>query len=175
MLIPEYDLGFSILAASDAVPLKQQAGLQVISGVNKGIARILLPALEDIAKERATQSFSGVYISDGDVPHTIVVEADSHPAIKLTKWVYNGTDILQELGRPFSENSQTVGFRLQPNGLNKDNTIGFTALCSGDAWETVNLFRYGNIGLDQFLFDMDTSGVAISVQSNALRAVLKKF
>lgn len=146
----------------------------MISGVDNGIVKLLLPALEDIARERATQSFGGLYISTGDTPHTIVLEADSHPAIRLTKWIYNGTDFLQELGRPFSENGQTVDFLLQPNGLNNDNALGFTGLCSGDAWETVNLFRYGNVGLDQFVFDVDTGGMAVSVQVKALRPVLKR-
>lgn len=156
------------------MPLKQQAGLQVISGVGNGIVQLLLPTLEDIAKERATQSFVGLYKSTGDVPHTIILEADSRPAIRLTKWIYNGTDILQELGRPFSRSGQAVDFRLQPNGLNSNNALGFTGLCSGDAWETVNLFRYGNVGLDQFVFDLDAGGMAVSVQLKALRAVLKR-
>jgi hypothetical protein len=176
VLIPDYHLGFSILTASDAVSIKRNAGFKIISVVNNHVLRTILPALDNVARYQAKRAFAGRYSSSlpGGTSHSITLEVDSQPALKLTKWVYNCTDMLMELGRPFVERGGVIDFRLQPNELYTGNITGFTGIYGSNPWEIVDLFSYGNVGLEQFVFELDSSGVATSIQSKGLRDTLKK-
>lgn len=175
-LIPDFNIGLSILTGSDSAPMKRNAGIKVISIVSNEIIRTILPSLDNIAKEKAKRTFAGSYASYScGLTHSIVVEVDSNPGLKLTKWDYNGADVLKELGRPLTNRSQVFDFRLQPNELYSDKRVGFTGVSGSDAWETGNLFRYGTVGLEQFAFEVDDSGVAFSVRCLALRDTLKRL
>lgn len=174
-LVPDYDIGFAILAASDAASIKGNAGLKVISDVNDEVAKTLLPALEDIGRERTERAFAGRYSSSvHGVAHSITVGVDPQAALGLTEWLYNGTDILKELGRPWTQKDQVLDFRLQPNELYGANETGFTGTFGGYSWQAVDMYRYAKVGLEQFVFEVDENGIAVSLQSKGLRATLKK-
>ncbi|KAK4550300.1 hypothetical protein LTR36_003267 [Oleoguttula mirabilis] len=175
VLVPDFDIGFCILTASDSATVKREAGLKVLSIVSDEIQEVVLPALESIAKRKAERAFAGSYASNSDgVSHSIVVDVDAQPGLKVTEWVYNGTDVLGELGRPWTSRNQVFDLRLQSNELYGGKMVGFTGVFGKAAWETVDLYRYGNIGVEQFAFEVDNSGVAVSVRSVALRDTLKR-
>lgn len=176
VLIPDFDLGFSVLAASDSEEIKLDAGLRVVSAVVEEMVNTVLPAFEEIAVGKAKRAFAGTYtsLSSDDLAHSLVIVVDSQPALKVVEWLYNGTDILKEVSHPFIGSDPPLGFLLQPNGFNTGNKIGFTGVSGGAPWSIVDNLRYGKIGLEQFVFDMDDNGEAISLQSMGLRSTLYK-
>ncbi|KAK5116328.1 hypothetical protein LTR85_009300 [Meristemomyces frigidus] len=158
-LIPDFDVGFSILTASDSAEVKREAGLKVLSIVSDKMNIIVLPALADIAKERAKRAFAGSYTSHSNgITHSVAIESDAEPGLKLAAWMYNGTDILKELGRPWTSRDQVFDVRLQPNELYGGNKVGFTGVFGGAAWEIVDLFsRYFTHLHEYFAYLFDCS------------------
>ena len=106
----------------------------------------------------------------------------------MTQWVSNGTDLFEDLG--LSSTGTYVDYRIQPNQLYTGNKTGFIGVtqtvpapvysgpfdlnCLG-AWGGAGAITYGNVVVDEFLFEIDpTTGKATSVQLAALRIDLER-
>lgn len=153
--------------------MKQETGLKVLSTISAEISERILPSVEKVAKKQAASAFAGEFYSSNDhVSHSISVAVDSQPRLKLTAWRYNGTDVLEELER-FWGQKQDV--RLVPNELYGKGKAGFTGISGGHAWQTIDALRYGNVGLEHFVFGLDDTGSATSLQAVALRGTLPRL
>lgn len=180
VLDPDHDVGFAVLAAGNGT----HESIAMISDI---ISTTLLPALEQAAKSQADARFSGTY-TQPDTNSSITIATDAGPALVVTSWSNNGTDMLQSYATltGFPDPSQ-MSIRLYPTGLTSPGQIAFRAVMppafppgigpftsSCITWVTVDSHVYGNIGLDEFVFDVDGNGTAYSISPRVLRTSLTK-
>lgn len=141
VLIPDYNVGFSILSASAAG--ESPSTIFFLANI---ISQRVIPALEDVAREQARDMFAGTYTyrynadininasslsssssSSSDITLnsslTITMD-DNQPGLRVTRWTSNGTDFLNGVFNSAHLNPTTttttntyVDFRLQPNNL----------------------------------------------------------
>ncbi|KAL1981851.1 hypothetical protein VTN96DRAFT_2096 [Rasamsonia emersonii] len=182
-LIPDYNVGFTILAAggdSTSIPL-------IFSDI---IAANIIPALEQAGKEEANRSFSGTYAVTSGLNSSITITVDDGPGLNVDRWISNSTDMFASLAVPYGVTSaKDLSIRLYPTGLQDPSSsrISFRAviqpLSSGGigpftqacfTWAEVDGLVYGSVGVDEFLFELNATGNAVSVSPRALRVTLPK-
>ncbi|KAG9233380.1 beta-lactamase/transpeptidase-like protein [Amylocarpus encephaloides] len=86
ILVPDYNVGFTILAAGAG------ANIDVLAGF---IVDVFLPALEEVARTQASQLYAGTYNSSqsGD-NSTFTLTTDANmPGLELVSWLNNGTSV----------------------------------------------------------------------------------
>lgn len=184
-LIPDLDVGFSILMASE---LDETSAATIVYLVSDVIAATMLPGLQEAASQQANETFAGYYVSE-DGSSSLYIEVDDQPGLRVVNWTNNGTNFLNELSGVSGSDDSYVDFRIQPNQLYSGNQVGFTGVWethpktvfSGPfdlnciTWGSVDPVTYGKVGLEQFVFETDPeTGKATTVVPNALRVTLKK-
>lgn len=181
-IIPDYDIGFSILTASS------NATGDFSESFPNVLVPILLEAVEKIAREHADRNFAGLY-SASDSPNTsIALATDDLPGLKLTSYISNGTDLMSTVFELFGKG---VDFRLVPNHLFDDaeeGKVGFTGVYApplppakdGDfyfpcqTWLDIDDFTYGSVPLGNFVFEIDEDGKAGGVELMAFKRKLRR-
>ncbi len=184
VLLPEYDVGFTVLAAG-------ASSTQTAEIVSDMLAVTFLPALEAAAKEEAQSTFAGTYTDSGS-KSSLTVVTDDNPGLGITSWTENGTDILPGIGALLGATAdQKVSIRLYPSGLkSKDRTkIAWRAVyealpqpldpgafsTSCITWSAVDSLIYGGVGWDEWLFNMNVDGTqALSIEPRVLKTQLQK-
>ncbi|KAJ7588077.1 beta-lactamase/transpeptidase-like protein [Mycena floridula] len=179
-LLPDYEVGFSILAAGTAPHLDATT----LAGL---IGDAFLPSLETAAREEADVNFAGLYTSS-IVNSTIVLNTESgKPGFGISRWISNGTDMAQTLATFL--HGQTSP-RLYPTNLLSKSSYYFRALfeqppavidngpfsfdCTSSSFFMLDSVHYGTIALDDFVFDLDGDGKATSLEARALRLALER-
>ncbi|KAH8646036.1 beta-lactamase/transpeptidase-like protein [Tricladium varicosporioides] len=204
ILIPDYDVGFTILAAGVGTNADVLAGF---------IADSFLPALEEASRTQAAKTYAGTYKS-GASTFTLTTDA-TVPGISLSNWINNGTAVVPlfpifislavgdtgtanallqyyESGVPLID-PKDVTVRLYPSGLRSSTVKGqqivsFRAVFgiatpivdtspfadTRAGWEIADVIVYGNSGLDEFIFTIDANGKVLSAENTFLRQVLQK-
>jgi hypothetical protein len=179
--MPDYNVGFTVLAAG-------QAGLQQVQVLSNMLAEIFYPALAAAAKEEANAIYAGTFQDPTGINSSVTIVTDCRPGLGVTQWIFNGTDFLST-SATILQPSETVtfGIRLYPTGL-KTTTAGqitrtawravydiptpaATGPSSGSCatWASVDLFTYGGIGFDEFVFNLESEGRAVSVEPRILQ------
>lgn len=193
-VIPDFNIGFSILAAGD-VP----AGLA--TSIADSLSNTYLPTIVNTARIQANQVYGGTYKnSDAAVNSSLSIVVDRQaPGLSLSSWISNGTNMMwysvalsQNVTRDYW-NKIRPSTRLYPTGLWDATSDGgkrvafkavfedlslasisqpFTTDCS--TWVTVSGIMYGSKPLDQFIFNINAAGNVTSVENGALRNRLDK-
>ncbi|KAL6252772.1 hypothetical protein RBB50_000491 [Rhinocladiella similis] len=175
-LVPDYNLGFTVLAAGDH-PNSQ------VAPVRGTIVDIFYKAAEAAAKEQARRAFTGTFRST-DRNSSITLAVDGGAGVKVQQWTSNGTDFLtQEYLANYHD------FRLFPTELSTE-ADGLTYYkyhldtfinpdgepFTGDPWAEYNDYWiqidsniYDNLSTDAFVIGFDKDGIVQSVASQALR------
>ncbi|GLI78653.1 hypothetical protein PoHVEF18_006973 [Penicillium ochrochloron] len=181
-LSPDHNVGFTVLAAG-------ADGHAKVALVADLISVILIPALEQSAKEQASAKFTGDYAVTDGVNSSIALTTDDWPGLLVTSWVNNGTDMIQSLmtmGHVTDPDSFSI--RLYPTGLESPGQMSFRALMpptlstagngpftsSCISWVVVDGQVYGNVGIDEFVFNLGETGVVKSITPRVLRTTLPK-
>lgn len=182
-LMPDYDVGFTVLAAGPA-------GGQQVRLLSDLISEIFYPALEATAKDEADSNYAGTFQDPTGINSSITIVTDDRPGLGVQQWIFNGTDapsLFAALVLPQLGDSVEIGVRLYPTGLKTTEGgqvtrtafravfdlpaprgIGpFSSNC--DAWLVVDGFSYGGIGLDEFVFHLGSDGKAVSVEPRVLQ------
>ncbi|KAJ6087265.1 hypothetical protein N7467_006179 [Penicillium canescens] len=177
-LDPDHGAGFIILGAGSNTHVSIALASDLVSAS-------LLPALEQAAKNQAYERFAGRYaLSTGN--SSITITTDDGPALVVTSWFNNGTDMfLAYMALNGISNPSQLSIRLYPTGLESPGQISFRAVIplalpagigpftsSCITWVTVDSQVYGNVGTDEFVFNLDENGNAVSVSPRVLRTVL---
>jgi hypothetical protein len=93
------------------------------------IGDTVLPAAELAAKEEAEAHFVGTFIAPlgSGLNTSITLVTDDYPALRVSKFVSNGTDLLALAVSQASPPATYTDLRLYPNELYHDSShIGFT-------------------------------------------------
>lgn len=191
VLLPDYDVGITALLAGG---WPGNSNWDIADQIGK----VLLPALEEAAREEADAAYAGTYTaSDTGLNSTIVLSTDAaRPGLGIEKWISNGTDMVPVAVRyTLNYNVTAPAIRMYPTGLESkpaaDGTkkVAFKAVIenldlkdhSNDmfstncgTWVSQTTAVYADMPLDQFVFTIGPDGKAVSVQPLALRATLMK-
>lgn len=183
VLVPDYEFGFVVLSAS-TINSDADPPVYLLSEI---IGSEVLPVLEEVARDQANATFAGNYAAS-NLNSSLTITVDDQPGLRVTQWISNGTEVLDAI-MPGGGPGTYVDFRLQPNQLYTGNQVGFTGIYerlpkpiySGPmnvnclSWPTVDGLIYGNIGIEEFVFEIDpATGKATGVSPKALRINLDK-
>ena len=185
VLIPDWDLGFAILAAGDPTVANLDQTVVLVGNV---IADVFLPAVEMKAREEADATFSSTYRSSNSSSNSsITLTTDPLlPGLGITSWISNGVNVLaSEIAGPSA--------RLYPTGLKRKTTdgetvLGFRAVFEDPmevqaggvfsqacvSWEMVDETYWGSVASDEFLVTVGCDGVARFVEPRILRLGLSR-
>ncbi|GLI78573.1 hypothetical protein PoHVEF18_006891 [Penicillium ochrochloron] len=180
-LNPDHNAGFVLLGAGNST----HVSLALASDL---VAESLLPALEQASKNQAHARFAGTYAL-GTGNSSISITTDDGPALAVTSWVNNGTNMLPSyMALNGITDPSMLDIRLYPTGLESPGQLSFRAVIppplpsgvgpfssSCISWVTVDSQVYGNVGIDEFVFNLDGKGNAVSVSPRVLRTVLSKI
>ena len=191
MLLPDWEVGFTFLGAA-------------VGGVAPGVfadivGGFIMPALEDTARGQAGGKYGGVYEAMGDGGLNSSLELTTEEiapgldvGVNVVKWVSNGTVLLGEVGAGSEVAAQIypAGLRSEGNGNGTVRTawnfvetvangVGagsrgfFTQECN--SWEGVNSLDYGNLPVDEMVFEEDVAtGKVLAVEIPGLRVRMGK-
>ena len=187
VLAPDYGVGFVVLVAGNDTT-------DTVQYLADSVTASIFPALENTARAQAQQTFGGTYNTStaaGLASNITFSTKPGQPGLVVESWYSNGTDFLQVIAEMEGATTE-VDVRLYPTGLvqqTSSNTkrIGFRAVFESTdtapdggifspdctTWVTVDSPRYGNVGLDEFVFEVE-DGKAISVSPRALRVTLER-
>ncbi|KAI1656349.1 beta-lactamase/transpeptidase-like protein [Daldinia decipiens] len=194
-IIPDFNIGFSILTAGDA-----PASLTM--DIADTLSNTYLPTMVNTARIQADALYGGSYKNPNSAVNSslsIVVDSKT-PGLSLSSWISNGTNLLWysvAMSRNVTKDYWSQirpSVRLYPTGLWDATSDGgkrvafkaifedlslpnaskpFTTDCS--TWVGVSGIMYGSKPLDQFIFNIDAAGNVTSIENGALRNKLEKI
>ena len=203
VLIPQYDAGFVMLNAYTGMTRGTSASIVLDYVVN-----YILPGLDAQADAEAKSKYVGTYKTNS-VPNTSVTIGynksgtigGSNSPLVMTKWTYNGTDVLKG---PFF-NASTAPLHLEPSipnlnigeagqvafqlGRNPNyltyadamenpnaETIGpFTGMANSNGdFIVIDYDRWAGVGADMIVFDVDADGRAVALTPTVDRVKLQR-
>ncbi|TLS28289.1 hypothetical protein PpBr36_00018 [Pyricularia pennisetigena] len=190
-LLPDFEAGFSIMVAGNSL-----VGNPTFSWADT-MGGVLIPALEQTAREQADALYSGRYAATGPSGLNSSLEISTspdRPGLGVHRWVSNGTDMqTAALLMAHGVAPTNPSIRLYPTGLETTREGGgrrvafkavfedltgqatdlmFTTDCG--TWVGATSVVVGDVPLDQFVFNLDGRGRVESVEPMALRVVLDK-
>lgn len=195
VLLPDYDAGFSILIAGTPVPGNMNFALADIIGAQ------MIPALEAAAREQAEAKFGGEYAeeeeegAEGTGTSLRLTTQPDRPGLGIENWMRNGTDmgnvavVLQGGYGPVNasvrmypagletvkpDGSRRVAYKAVFEDLNQAARTDTMFSTDCGTWVSFTGVVYATQPLDQFIFEIDPEGNVVSLESPALRAVMKK-
>jgi hypothetical protein len=189
VLLPDYDAGFAVLHAGEAIPGNTNFNVADILGAQ------LVPALEAAAREQAEAKFSGEYVDETRNTSLRLTTQTDRPGLGVENWLSNGTDMMTTavvMQGGYAPVQPSV--RMYPAGLETVREDGSKRVAFKAVFEDLNLparthnmfstdcgtwvsftgVVYGTQPLDQFIFDVDADGKVLSIENLALRSVMKK-
>jgi len=188
-LIPDYNIGFSILIAGPNIPGNTNFNLADILGPQ------LLPALEAAGREEAAAKLGGRYVDTKTNSSLTLTTQPDRPGLGIENWISNGTD-MQLISVVLAAGYQPVApsIRLYPTGLetrraNGTKKVAFKAvyedlnvpakpdsMFSTDCgtWVSFTSVTYGTHALDQWIVEEDKDGRVVSLECLALRTPMAK-
>jgi hypothetical protein len=185
-LLPEFGIGFSILVAGD-----HALSNWVLADT---LGNSILPAVQQAVREEAQAKYAGNYSSSALNSSITFTTDSSKPGLGITSWISNGTDMMAVSNYLLTSSiSANFSARLYPTELQVTAADGskqvvlkaifedlatqakdsrFTAGCG--TWIGPTAFVYGAMALDEFVFTLDPSGNAVSVEVSALRLPMNR-
>ncbi|KAH7140218.1 beta-lactamase/transpeptidase-like protein [Dactylonectria estremocensis] len=181
VLSPDHDFGFVALFAGASM------GLDMWPVLPSLITDTMLPALEGAARERARARFAGNYTSSHG--HIVVGVDKSLPGLSVQSWTRGTVDVLKQFANVLGVGSS--GLRLYPAGLEGNGKIRFRGVYDFErevpsqgivdpwvdlclAWGGADAVKYGNMAIDDFEFDLDSSGKASGITPRVWRETLAR-
>ncbi|KAH8793719.1 beta-lactamase/transpeptidase-like protein [Hyaloscypha sp. PMI_1271] len=185
-LLPEFGIGFSLLVAGD-----HALNNWVLADT---LGSSILPAVQQAVRAEAQANYAGNH-SNSELNSSVTFTTDaSKPGLGITSWISNGTDMMAISNYLLTSSiSAKFSARLYPTDLqvtaaggskqvvlkaifedlaNQAKDSKFTAGCG--TWIGPTAFVYGALALDEFIFTLDPSGNAVSVEVSALRLSMSR-
>lgn len=186
ILIPDLGMGVSVLTAG-------VASLPAAQGMSNIISSIMVPAMEQVAKEEANTTYSGTYRSANG---SITILTDNGPGLLVQNdtFTWNGSNMGSTVAILDRVNNNPFEIRLWPttqmaeldNGGYAtawraviqalpvvENPLPFPGDCN--SWFHVDEITYGGVGLDDFVFLLESKeGNANALMPKFLRTTYKR-
>ncbi|KAF2180351.1 beta-lactamase/transpeptidase-like protein [Zopfia rhizophila CBS 207.26] len=175
VLIPEYDLAISIMAAGS------NSNEAVAKLIGMGVEN-LVPIADQLARQQAADKYVGTYVSTNLTNNaSLTIALDDGPGLAIPEWKNQGKDMLDTFSQIASVERENFGFRLYTMGLGDRWRVGFESVKNGasfadmgcDSWLLVDSYRYGKQPLDELEFRVK-GGKVEGVWAPGLRLYLKK-
>ncbi|KAL4937357.1 hypothetical protein BDV06DRAFT_232649 [Aspergillus oleicola] len=179
-LSPDHEVGVTILAAG-------QRTTASVAALGDLFSTIIIPGLEDAAKDEAKRQFAGTYISKTD---KLTLATDGGSGLRITEWKSRGKNMLEALASlQWVKPEGDIDVRLYPTGLKSGDKISFRAIVTAPSptgppngpmtnvcvsWLTVDSPVYGSVAVDEFVFELGQAGNAVTVSPRALRTSLRR-
>ena len=185
-LLPEFGIGFSVLVAGDYA-----LNNWVLADT---LGNSILPAVQQVVRKETQANYAGKY-SSSELNSSVTFTTDaSKPGLGITSWISNGT-VMMAVSSYLLTSSISANFsaKLYPTDLqvtavdgskqvvlkaifedlaNQAKDSMFTAGCG--TWIGPTAFVYGALALDEFIYTLDPSGNAVSVEVSALRLSMSR-
>ena len=195
VLIPDFDVTFAILMGGP-----DASSVAVTVGVGQ-LIEVLIPALDEVAKEEAQKNFAGTYM-DEETSSTVILSLDDGPGLLVTELVMRDVDVLENYasytatqgGAPSTDKIEITP-RLYSSGLRADNQLGFRAMfnpgsveddnqleeqlpfipdVSCNAFFQLDRVNYGMNAMEDFVFSVGEDGCADSLEARFWRVKLDR-
>ena len=178
MVVPEYDLGITILTAGDETFLELIRELVTVP---------LIQAADKVAKRQVQGAYAGTYKAS-HLNSSIQLSYSARHGLEITNWISNGTDMLQVIPVQFKIPASKFHAQVIPTLLFRDEkhqngerwrilivTDPSTAGGRGGIWEDfcisdVDTMMYAGKPLNEMVFwDNDHDGEFETVELTAFR------
>lgn len=182
-LSPDHNAGFTVLVAGGN-------SHAMTSTIGEMVADIMLPGLDEVARNQALGRFGGTYaLTSGSSNSSITITADDGDGLAVSEWTSNSVDMIESLMTLQKVTDRSaISIRLQPSGLETPGRISFLAVIytldvseeagpiigSCFSWILLESLVYGNVGLPEFEFALNHDGNATSLSPRALRVTLPR-
>ena len=201
VLSPDHGFGFNVLTAGPPPsPGRPDIRALTLQTIDQVLAQTFLAAFEAAGAEQAARNFAGTYsaasyTNDSSSSLTIVV-GDGGLGMGVKNWTQGEKDLLKSYYAAWAMvtiEDMTVEptLRLYPVDLQNSTQVAFRGVFeipgTGDAfsssgmppfgtycgsWATVSEPAYGNVGLEDFVFDVDEAGRATALTARGARKTL---
>ena len=185
VLSPDYNVGMVILTSGNDTTSTTSQLLNTVTAT-------IFPSLGMTAREQADAKYAGTYASTTEgFNSTLAISTEpGTPGLLISDWISNGTSIDVPLAL-LAGGAGEVDIRLYPTGLTRKlsstrEQIGYKAVFSpisiqpnGGVFDPScaswisGAGTYGNVGVDEFLFEVE-DGEVVNIEPRAFRAVLEK-
>ncbi|KAH0596669.1 hypothetical protein MHUMG1_05787 [Metarhizium humberi] len=196
ILVPDYNIVASFLCAGPnagpAINMAAEVALQSI-----------LPVLDGVSQSQAFHRFGGRYVSSDAKNSSLLLTTDHQgPGLLVKEWLSNGVNV-QEAAQAYSdgtgggtiksirlypfisntEDASSTGssgsrasFRaiLETEPVNYDSGVLRILNVDAGQWGRIDQLMYGEIAVDDFIFQLDGHGIATAVQPRVMRDTLKR-
>lgn len=200
-IVPDFDLGFTILGASRSGV--QPQAVQLVADL---VTESIMPAVMEQARREALQNLAGTYISkdsrlNTSLTLTVPKSSTDEPGLLVSEWISNGTDVKSILTstlisiiphiptRPVDPSfvrlvptiqdgavSGQIAFQMQsvnPTGPVKGHL--FSRMYDvGDWASTIDQLTYEDTRIDELVFHVDKTGKANAVTASAYHVKLHR-
>ncbi|RSL55093.1 hypothetical protein CEP54_009529 [Fusarium duplospermum] len=197
-LSPDHGLGFTVaIAGRPPMSGPDQRTLEM-NIINNMVTDIMIPAFEVAAAEQAIKNFAGTHIATDNSMEMKIGGLDGHMGLGIQNWTSGDLDLLVTYYAALStveyvsRTSPRASLRLYPIGLHGGGKVAFRGvyglntnesvfgsrdepwLGGCGAWAGVGEPPYGNVGLDDFVFDVDEDGRATAITARGARKTLQR-
>ncbi|KAL1591917.1 hypothetical protein SLS60_011509 [Paraconiothyrium brasiliense] len=203
LLSPDHGFGFALLTAGPPPTSGADMRFAAMHEVNEMIASVLLPAFEAAMQDLAIAKFADKYTTSRDNASSTsmeIVAGDGGLGLSVKRWTDKGgtRDLLKtyfatlQMAEP-NTLEEGPGLRLYPAGLQNRGEVAFRGVFEDQgsagafsdskttafgsrcaAFAAVDEPQYGNVGLDDFVFGVDSAGMVRSITARGTRMTLRK-
>ncbi|KAI5464348.1 beta-lactamase/transpeptidase-like protein [Mariannaea sp. PMI_226] len=195
ILVPDYGITFSILTAGPS----SSSVVKIVAGT---VLRALLPILESVSISEACKAMCGTYESRDSSRNSSIEIGSDESGLLVTRWINRGVDVkktitdyaietgsapikwirlqttnLDSISKLSNEKDGTrrVAYRALFEADNSDLTKSPRIMDPGDThWSSMDSPTYGDIAADDFVIELNQSGVAMKVEPRIIRDELHR-
>ena len=178
VLVPEYELGFTILVAGD---------VEAFQWLDNELTTNVVNRFEKIARMQTSEKYAGLYNS-ATLNSSITLEVEGGSGLVAKTWISNGTDFLVEYTYLKTGKRDISQGRVQlvPMRIFKGNggelwratfvpaTMEPKGVIDGCMINDVDSLMYGERSIQEFEFIFDKHGKVSAVDIPAFRVTLQK-
>jgi CubicO group peptidase (beta-lactamase class C family) len=140
-LVPEYELGVTLLTAGDSHFLDQ---------VREIVTVPLIRAADEFARRRTRTTYAGLYVADGPLNSSIELSYTDQ-SLEVVDWISNGTDMMSALPVQFQLPQTKFHLQVIPTLLYRHEKQQ-----QGELWRVVLMVEQSNAVWDDFcMSDVD--------------------
>ncbi|KAJ4305180.1 hypothetical protein N0V90_000711 [Kalmusia sp. IMI 367209] len=201
LLSPDHGFGFSVLTAGPPPDSGADLRFAAMQTLSEMVVETLVDGFEEAALEQAVENFVGTYAAVGNDASNIslvITAGDGRLGLGVKSWTDGTRNLLKTyfaaLGMAnVDDMTEEPSLRIYPVDLSNRKqtafrgvfeykgsagmfstreTTAFGSRCA--AFAAVDEPQYGNVGMDDFVFDVNEDGMATGVTARGARQMLQR-